>query len=359
MAPDWCFASLEHILKPERSRIFRNGLLEAGPFPVSNTKSSPDGASGLTALEIDLVRASLLLGGVLASLDAARRSHRTYISHSETVITCMKVFMLEHGQRQGDSSDEVFRDTFVSNSMLSLLSDARLDASLPTEKPHNLELVSRNFLGPSTPFFQFYTDFITLYDAISFSDPLFASLLIPPLSMDYSYDYRKLVWVDFSHLLHTVRTDVSHPAIHDLGRCLWPIENRGDVMNAYANALCRNGQRALSDGVLRFIALHHVSCHIWPDMATGSRDASAPTWNEPKAQKLFMMLLLSAPRATVRQIMFYRQHSDGPVLAPPACFGNDTMMRSTTPWERNRRDLASRWGGAASTEQLQDLFEPV
>jgi len=347
---------LEHLLKPDGSRIFRNGLSEAS---ISNAESSRNDAPGHTVTETDLVRASLLFAGVLTSLEPGTRTRNPYISYSEIVVACMKVFMLEHGQRQLDSSDEVFRDTFVSTSMLSLLSRARLDPSSSKQTPHSLELVSRNFLGPSTPFFQFYTDFITLYDAVSFSDPLFASLLIPPLSMDHPYGYRKLLWVDFSHLLHTIHTDVSHPAIHDVGTYLWPAESHGDVMNAYVNALCRHGPRALSDGVLRFIALHHVSCHIWPDIATGSRDASTPAWNEPKAQKLFMMLLLTAPHGTVQQIVFYRQHSDGPVLMPPACFGNGTMIRSTTPWERSRRDLVSRWGGAAAMVRLQDLFEPV
>ena len=43
-----------------------------------------------------------------------------------------------------------------------------LSASSHTEEQNNLELAAARFLGLETPFFQFYMDFVTLYDAISF-----------------------------------------------------------------------------------------------------------------------------------------------------------------------------------------------
>ncbi|KAF8333505.1 uncharacterized protein EI90DRAFT_3121852 [Cantharellus anzutake] len=360
LAHDWCFSPLDHLLKPEKSRVLRSGLPMIGPdlSSISNIKSpANDEALEVTASETDLVRAALLFSGILMNLYAVEKLiSGACVSHSETVFACMKIFMLEHDQRQGDSSDEVFRDKFVSKSMLSLLSHSKLVSRPSAKELHNLELVSRNFLGPSTPFFQFCTDFIMLYDALSFADPVFASLLIPPLSMEYPYDYRRLLWVDFSHILYTIRTDTSHPTIRDIGDYLWPVETNGDVMNAYVNILCESGQRALSDGILRFIALHHTACYIWPDMMTLG-DASPPTWNEPKAQKLFM-LLLSAPHETMRQMVFYRQEGRGQTLAPPACFGVGIMMGSTL-WEQNRRDLALRWGGDKSSDRIRALFEPM
>jgi hypothetical protein len=80
-----------------------------------------------------------------------------------------------------------------------------LSASSHTEEQDSLELAAAQFLGPGTPFFQFYTDFVTLYDATSFGHPLFAALLLPPLAQRYAPDYRKLLYNDTAHVLGTVR----------------------------------------------------------------------------------------------------------------------------------------------------------
>jgi hypothetical protein len=63
--------------------------------------------------------------------------------------------------------------------------------------------LSLPFLGSGIPFYQFYTDFLALYDAISFSNPSFAPLLLPPLALTYPIDYRRILWAGFAHVLCT------------------------------------------------------------------------------------------------------------------------------------------------------------
>ncbi|KAG2063555.1 hypothetical protein BDR04DRAFT_1163558 [Suillus decipiens] len=83
--------------------------------------------------------------------------------------------------------------------LLTLFALSATSASSPSSKlpDINLEQASLPLLGSGTPFYQFYTDFLALYDAISFSHPIFASLLLPPLALTYPIDYHRILWADF------------------------------------------------------------------------------------------------------------------------------------------------------------------
>ena len=123
------------------------------------------------------------------------------MSLERTVFTCMKVFMLEHDQQHGDSSEEVYRDPVVDKLMNKLLRPFSFaESGKPRKVPsEDIEVVARDYLGRATPMYQFYTDFVAPYDAISYSHHTFARLLHIPTGMKYALDYRKYLWGDFGH----------------------------------------------------------------------------------------------------------------------------------------------------------------
>ena len=319
IAPDWPFIPIDELLHSGTSHAFRR-LGEDAPVPDSKEVQELS--------ELDVVQATLIFAG------AFRRAIGTEegFSHAYVVFAGMKLIMLEQGSRDDTSSTEIFRDAFVANSLLTLLAEARQQnqregaspgrRSDDTAESDSLETVSTHFLGTSTPFFQFYTDFVGLYDAISFSDPLFASLLLPPLAMKYPIDYRKLIWTDYNHVLRTIRTDASHPAILDLSAFLWPIEKDTWLVDAYIGALCRKSGGL--QGLLRDIAVHHVAYHMWPDLSV-SRDAphtspsdliegeSVPavhTDTDAWTKRLF--LLATASNDVVKDVILYNRRLGRP-----------------------------------------------
>ena len=78
---------------------------------------------GDVSSEADVVRATLVFAGLFQAISSSTGAITpASFDHDEVVFVCIKVFMLEHGQKQQDSGEEVYRDTFVNNAMLALLS---------------------------------------------------------------------------------------------------------------------------------------------------------------------------------------------------------------------------------------------
>lgn len=305
---DWPFTPIDELLHSGTSRVFRRLGEDA---PVLDSKGV------LELSELDVARATLVFASVFRrAIDSVDG-----FNHTQVLFAAMKLIMLEHGSRDDTSSIEVFRDTFITNGLLALLTETRQRSRSPEHsddatEPGSLEIVSTHFLGTATTFFQFYTDFVGLYDAISFADPLFASLLLPPLAMTYPIDYRRLIWTDYSHALRTIRTDASHPAILNLAAFLWPIEKDVQLVDAYISALCRKPGGL--HGLLREIAIHHVAYHMWPDLrASHDHDAPHVSPGEPESptaaytdtnmwtRRLF--LLTSAPNDVVKDVILYNR----------------------------------------------------
>ncbi|KAJ7245123.1 hypothetical protein B0H12DRAFT_1127908 [Mycena haematopus] len=305
---DWTLSPLDHLLRSGTSLVFNN-------LP-----------SGWDASEVDVTRAALLLTKAAREV-AARYSFVEFVlSREEAVFGCMKVFMLEHGQPStgGDSSEEVFRDPVVGRLMGDLLapytvaaaSSASTSAVVPSSPvipsppaKSNLEDVAIGFLGAGTPFYQYYTDFVALYDAISFAHPTFARLLLPPTSMRYALDYRRHLWNDFGHVLKSVRTEPRDVVVGDLGEYLWPVESDAQMIGAYLRALVNGGGL---DGFLRMVATHHVACSIWPDLRESGGDE--------RAEKLLRVVLNQGEKEVVREVVCYQQVREGRVQIPPGCF---------------------------------------
>ncbi|KAJ3518188.1 hypothetical protein NLJ89_g32 [Agrocybe chaxingu] len=243
---DWELSPLDHLLRSGDSAVFKS-------LPPS-----------WNASETEITRASLFLAKVVQETLLDFSLTPFVLSQDDAIFGCMKVMMLEHGQPQNDSSEEVFRDTVVEDLMKSLLDPYAFGSyrmPAPTAED-DLETVAARYLGPSVPFFQFYTDLVALYDAISFSHPLFAKLLLTPISMRYAQDYRKHLWTDFHHVVRTIRTPAEEVLSADIREYLYPIETDSQIIAAYLSSLLKNSAHEF----LWLVALHHVSSNIWPDL---------------------------------------------------------------------------------------------
>ncbi|EGN97918.1 hypothetical protein SERLA73DRAFT_91073 [Serpula lacrymans var. lacrymans S7.3] len=325
---NWIFSPIDH-------------LLRSGTSPVFSSLSSSWDAS-----ETDVVRATLLLTKVLCNILLRHHLLEFVPTRAEIIFSCMKIFMLEHGQTQEGELEEVFRDSIVERFMNDLLvpivpasSDAR-----PTRQPgerDDLEKVAASFLGSSTPFYQFYTDFVALYDAISFSHPLFARLLFPPTSMLYPLDYRRHLWMDFGHLLKTIRTPTAQMITCNVDEYLWPVESNGQMLSAYLKALVKYPL----DGFPRFIAVHHVACTIWPDLrGTGENEKTEASINMLKA------VIEQGSGSLVKDIFRYRQSRGECVLLPPYCLEQDGQ------WKADRLSYVGRALSVDVQERMKGVF---
>ncbi|KAG2075187.1 hypothetical protein BDR04DRAFT_1092054 [Suillus decipiens] len=322
-------------------------LLRSGSSPVF--KALP---SSWDASEVDIVRTSLLLVKATQEIIVRYSLSQFALKRSEMVFACMKVFMLEHGQQQeypspatGDK-EEVFRDSIVSKLMSDLLTPFTLgatSASSPSSKlpDINLEQASLPFLGSGTPFYQFYTDFLALYDAISFSHPIFASLLLPPLALTYPIDYRRILWADFAHVLRTIRTPVDQVIAGDLRDFLYPVE-KGEMIGHYVGSLLQGSV----DGFLRLVAVHHVACNIWCDLWSEEVEAE----QEGVAKKLLKMVVEKGDGRVVREVLRYRQLREQTVVYPPACF------ETSGEWLAERAEFVQHALGSKLHERLRGVF---
>ncbi|KAG8902837.1 hypothetical protein FRB99_004033 [Tulasnella sp. 403] len=421
---DWCFVPLD-------------ALLHSGTSPVF--KSLP---SNWDHSEVEVVRATLLLARIVQMATTSRttaappQETSMGMSREQVVFGCMKVFMLEHGQSSthsslgtaSDSSMEVFRDEMVSSEMVHLLAPFRVcfdthtalaRSSQPPREPTNhssantgipvpidpslassgdatnsgsnattsptistsvtprvsLESIAIPYLGISTPFYQFYTDFLGLYDSISFGHATFGALLIPPLANAiYSPDYRKLLWGDYPQVVRLLDIEPDMVIGSDVKDWLYPVEKEGDIVGMYLKALGSGRVR----GFLRWIAVHHVACNIWPDLQApadeggdayeGQAKASRPYGPTPpadgagragkseRARKILLAALGNASPDAVKDIVLYHQathHGLNPLVSPPRCYeGDDT----SSEWKRDRLTWAVSVGGDVLRGRLEGLL---
>ena len=286
----------------------------------------------------------------------------------EIILGCMEVFMLEHGVGAGDdkadsegqrSLQEVFRDAIVARQMQELLEASTIKAMsssshLAPPSPSSLstaplELASLPLLGISVPFYQFYADFLSLYDSISFSHPLFSRLLLPPTSMIYAPDYRKLLWNDYSHLLRGITVEPGDAITSKGGieEWMYPVETDPEILSAYLRALVKSGKTGGLQGFLRLVAVHQVAANIWPDLR------SAPGSSEEQGGKLLRAVVEQAGTDVVREVLRYRQSPSGQdAWLPPRCF-----EELDETFKRDRYGLIGKWGGPSFLERLRGVFE--
>lgn len=297
---DWSLTPLDHLLRSADSEVFKN-------LPP-----------GWDSSELEITRATLFFSNLCRDILARFSLDQFLLSREETVFGCMKVFMLEHGHMDSNLSIQVFRDSIVEKLMMQLLDPFSHGkaVSQPLRTAHSLEEVATKFLGRSTPFYQFYTDFVALYDAISFSETTFAKLLLPPTSMQYAPDYRKHLWVDFNHIIKTIHTPYSQVLSSDLREYLYPIENDSQLIAAFLRAILKGPL----EGFVRLVAVHHIASNIWQDLQNeGPR-------NKARAEKLIKAVVGQGNNDTVREVISYRQKPSGSIWVPPVCFESSSEV---------------------------------
>lgn len=361
---DWILTPLDHLLRSGTSIVF---------------KSLPPSWDGS---EVGIVRATLLLAKIARAILVHNGFHIWAMGFSETVFGCMKVFMLEHEQPNEGSTKEVFRDAIVGGLLADLLSPFSADGlELNVVFPHSrsrreseeeeLESVAARFLGPGTPFYQYYTDFVHLYDSISFGHPAFGELLVVPTSMQYPIDYRKFLWGDYGHVLRSVRlraVDILLSSPSRFSSYLWPIERDPQVVGYFMRALFKPGSLA-SGSFLRFVAVHHVASGIWEDLAhflgTGVQGGGEGYgWDEAKATQLLKAVVDQGPPDVVREIVTYEQNLEEgkPLLLPPHCFERGELPRregeGSFRWGDGRLGFVRHVGGDSLVKRLRPLFKP-
>ncbi|KAF9783201.1 hypothetical protein BJ322DRAFT_140937 [Thelephora terrestris] len=356
---DWIFTPLDHLLRSGTSTVF---------------KSLPPSWDGS---EVGIVRATLLLAKVAREALVHNGLRAWTMGFSETVFGCMKVFMLEHEQQNGAFAQEVFRDAIVGGLLDDLLSPfsvngAELTVTCPLSDnggksgEEDLESIATRFLGHGTPFYQYYTDFVHLYDAISFGHPAFSKLLLVPTSMEYPIDYRKFLWGDYGHVLRSVQVrtaDVLLSSPSQFSSYLWPVERDPQVVGYFMRALFKRGS-LVSDGFLRFIAVHHVASGIWEDLIGCSGvNGEGGEWDEAKATHLLKAVVDQGPLDVLREVVTYKQNLEEgkPLLLPPHCFEwrgvSVEVGEGFVGWVEKRLEFVRHIGGNLLVERLGALLK--
>ena len=384
---DALFTPLTHLLRSGTSPVFR------GTLPAN-----------WTASEVDVVRASLL------SVLAARR---VLIAHglegfvhsaAEVVFACMRVCMLEHGVGGGGTEMEVYRDAGVERLMAWLLEPFTVRGRTgghvaPAPHARTLEDASAPYLG-ATPFYQFYTDLVALYGAVSFGHRLFAALVVTPLAMTYPVDYRRALWcggdgassgegqpdggggggAGLGDVVRSVRVPIQDivctgagtvdKGVVDLREYLYPIEQDMGVLGGYVAALVTRDGGGV-EGFLRFVAVHHVACTVWADLdpvvgvdvgaGGGTRGTNAAeNGREEISARLLKVVLVRGDADVVRDVVLYRQHVRGAWMCPPTCYrGGEEGRDASGGWRAERLAFVRRSIGEGAAERLGGLLTPA
>jgi hypothetical protein len=299
---DWMLSAMNHLLHSGESAVFKHLPKE------------------WDASEVDVTRLSFTFALYSRNVLHRFKLGRYAVSRDDVILNCMKVFMLEHGLVKDSvtSHDEVFRDRAVESVMEALLEPYRARSTPSGESSDGeewaLEKEAGRFLPTGTPFYQFYTDFVGLYDAISFSHPLFALLLLPPLAMQYAIDYRKLFWCEYPQILRTISIYPNQVLSNNLKEFLYPVEKDPQVIGSLLSGVVKRGAKEF----LWWVAIHHVAANIWKDLRDDTLDGS---FNEERGVKLLKTVVDQGDNETVVGIVKYWQDRRGDeVRAPPNCF---------------------------------------
>lgn len=275
---DWMFSPLNELLHSATS--------------IALAQTPPDWDPS----ELDLVRATLMLTELHRIYgDLQAESSR---SPSVLLLNLMKVFMLEHGQQTptNHSETDLFRDPTISTSIASLLGHTLFTPGPSADScVTSLEDACIAFLGPDTPFFQWYTDFVSLYESVSFGDHAFTQLLLPPLAMSYPVDYRRLFWGEHTSILRGIKlqdADIPLESAQGLDAFFSPIETDQAVLDGMIRAAARDWLRP--DTFLRRVATHHLAANAWEE---GSSDEDR--------KRVLMGVLSTCPDAFVKEIMLH------------------------------------------------------
>lgn len=268
LAQDWLFTPFNALLKRRSSPVFKQ-------LPPA-----------WNATRLQLLRATLVFADMLlhtSDAQAADAGDGQGLTRSQALVNLMKVFVLEQVDPADDEEtveSELFRDPVVQENMTRFLAPVLRPSSDPMAKAVTMADVAKTFLGAATTFYQFYYDFIELYESISLGHQVFSQLVLPPLAHTYPLDYRKLVWCEQPSVLRTLRMQFDDvPREHGtLETYFEPIEEDEDVLLGYARALVGDAVHPRTHPFLYNVAAHHVAGAVWA--ANGSLvEARKTVWD--------------------------------------------------------------------------------
>lgn len=223
------------------------------------------------------------------------------MSAAELHMGIIRVLLLEEEQANNTQSSGLItgRDLFRKPDIASLLETvyeiARKfdEADTAAAQRDTLMSVALRQNGPSQPFSEVYSTLISVYDAVSFGDALFARVLFLPLTMEYPSVYRRILWVDYSHTLSTITTRLRDApvafskladadsnahvfAFADCDRESSTAEDDEGVIGAYVTALMRGSVRKERNELLFAIAIAHLKRLLWSDVPRDTAYTSQP-----------------------------------------------------------------------------------
>lgn len=328
------FASTTTLLAPDWPLLALNELLRSGTSPVFQQLPP-----GWDATELDIVRSSLALMRVVAETPVVRAK----VVAPLLVYGLIKVFMLEKDNttsgKEGAESD-LFREEGVANSLAELLAPLAIGRQVEQIRTNDTRVAGETIEGvsalvSSAPFYRLYTDLVGLYDSISMAHPSFAQVLLPPLAMAYPIDYRKLLWIDYAHLLRTIKITVEEaitdtPGSGGLAAYLYPVERNESLLGAYGDALVSRKAGDDPDSFLSFVALHHLTANMF--------GAEEPT---QLVRRLAGAVVGQGSKGLVERLLAYEQGGEGEKLRlPPSCFGGDEGVEGRKERLRSLLDAA-------------------
>ncbi|GAA5826466.1 hypothetical protein JCM5353_001831 [Sporobolomyces roseus] len=257
-------------------------LLRSGSSEVLNQKLP----NGWNMSELQLVKTSLVLSRITSLVTG------TKMGASEMCYDLIKVFMLEKQDNQPPPTDsssttpsietDLFRHASISHSLSQLLKPYTASQLSLVDNPSfnsstTLEQISSKV--STAPFYQLYTDFLSLYDSTSFGHHLpFSQLVLVPTSQRYPLDYRRLLWTDYGHLLKTLDIDVGD-AVCEGGNGIEEYYEGGEeeeeeevMLRAYFEGL-RNGLNGKKElGLLGTIAVERLNRAVFKKEEEGGKD---------------------------------------------------------------------------------------
>ncbi|KAJ9113889.1 hypothetical protein QFC19_000083 [Naganishia cerealis] len=253
LAHDWMFTPFNALLRRSSSPVFKQ-------LPPA-----------WNASRLQLLRATLVFTNLcepsLSSTPSEKRKEQE-MSRSEVLVNLMKVFVLEQVNPTDDEEtveSELFRDPVVEGIMTRFLTPILRSSDQSINEVNNMADVATSFLGAARTFFQFYYDFIELYESISLGHKVFSQLALPPLAQRYPIDYRKLVWCEQPSALRTLRMRFDDvPREHGtLQTYFKPIEAEEEILMGYAQALITEAVHPRTHPFLYNVAAHHLVGALW------------------------------------------------------------------------------------------------
>ncbi|WWC90986.1 uncharacterized protein L201_005925 [Kwoniella dendrophila CBS 6074] len=361
---DWIFSPLNELLRSGTSIAFQQ-LPNDWQFS-----------------EVEIIQSNLLL----SKLKYQNKNKKLdKFEKSRTHFNLMKIHMLEHNQNLSQSSlnpneVEVFRDSMIARLMRDLMDllvsnshnhNDDMSKDIEITPLHNqqqglLETISIPFLGSGVPFYQFYQDFLDLYESISFSDKLFTQLLLPVLSMNYSKDYRKLFWIDHNSILKNIRITLKQvPCLtgqNGLKEYFKPYENDSEILTHYLKSLFMQVITRERNEFLWLVAVNHLSGLFWapisstimPDEKQDTPNLtsdSGPTGLKEKSStektriELLIILLSRGSHELVKSILEF--NLDNPTNGPD--------IPISVEQREERRQIVGRLTGEKGMKRIEEL----